>query len=429
MEKVGSTPSTIFAISSGRPPAGIAVIRISGSRAHEAGVLLAGNLPAARMAVVREIRNPVSSELLDEALVLRFDGPASATGEDVVELHCHGGRAVVDAVVEALRRVPGLREAVPGEFTRRAFENGRVDLTEAEGLADLLEAETQSQRRAALAIVEGGLRKQIAEWQDRLLALSAMAERAIDYDDDDEAVDPMLTDGCRLLAADLATWLDQPRVEPLKQGLRVVVAGPPNAGKSSLINALAGEDRAIVASVPGTTRDVIEVPLSLDGVPIVLTDTAGLRESSDPVETIGIAKAEQMLAAADILLWLGDPNLVPDHKRTILVASKSDLAPVEPPIGLPVSAHTGQGLDRLKMEVLKLARALLPGEDAVALNRRQASLLARAHNSLREAGEQRDLPILAEDLRDARAAFQQITGQSGVENVLDQLFGRFCLGK
>src|SRR6185369_6165434 len=268
---------TIFALSSGRPPAAISVIRVSGAGAQAAATALAGALPEARMAAVRELRDPTSDDLLDEALVLRFDSPASSTGEDVIELHTHGGRAVVDAVLAALGRIEGLRQAEPGEFTRRAFENGRIDLTEAEGLADLIEAETESQRKAALVLAEGGLRKQIAAWQERLLVLSARAERAIDYDEDDEAVDPALLRDCALLAGELRQWLERPRVEPLKDGVRVVIAGPPNTGKSSLISAIAGEERAIVTAVPGTTRDHIEVPLSLGGVPILLTDTAGLR--------------------------------------------------------------------------------------------------------------------------------------------------------
>src|SRR5689334_12721186 len=223
---------TIFALSSGRPPAAVSVIRVSGSAAHRAGERIAGSLPEVRSAAVRQLRHPVSGELLDEALVLRFDAPASSTGEDIVEFQCHGGRAVVDAILAALTATDGLRAAQPGEFTRRAFENGRIDLTEAEGLADLIEAETESQRKAALALAEGGLRKQIEAWQERLLALSAEAERAIDYDEDDQAVDSGLVRRSAELASELSQWLERPRVERLKDGVRVVVAGPPNAGKS-----------------------------------------------------------------------------------------------------------------------------------------------------------------------------------------------------
>src|SRR5205809_1720265 len=201
---------TIFAVSSGRPPAAIAVIRVSGPKAHEAGSRIAGSLPEARTAAVRELRHPLTTELLDEALVLRFDSPASSTGEDVVEFQCHGGRAVVDALLAALGSIEGLRAAEPGEFTRRAFGNGRIDLTEAEGLADLIEAETESQRKAALALAEGGLRKQLTEWQDRLLGLAATAERAIDYDEDDTAVDPSLLAGVAALAAEFGEWLERP---------------------------------------------------------------------------------------------------------------------------------------------------------------------------------------------------------------------------
>src|SRR5947209_14014051 len=220
---------TIFALSSGRPPAAISVIRVSGPQALVVGEAIADRLPDSRTAAVRELRHPRSSELLDEALVLRFDGPKSSTGEDVVEFQCHGGRAVVDALLAALDGIDGLRLAVPGEFTRRAFENGRIDLTEAEGLADLIEAETESQRKAAMSLAEGGLRKQIAEWQERLLALSARAERAIDYDEEDVlGSDAELSSGCAALTSELREWLARPRIEPLKDGVRVVVAGPPH---------------------------------------------------------------------------------------------------------------------------------------------------------------------------------------------------------
>jgi tRNA modification GTPase len=316
---------TIFALSSGRPPAAVSVIRISGPRAHEAGQSVAGPLPEPRTAAVRALRDPTSGELLDQALVLRFDAPATATGEHIVEFQCHGGRAVVDAILGALASLDGLRSAQPGEFTRRAFEHGRIDLTEAEGLADLVEAETETQRKAALALAEGGLKRQIRAWQEQLLALSAEAERAIDYDDEDGAIDPALPRACGALAAELREWLERPRIERLKDGVRVVVAGPTNAGKSSLVNAIAGEERAIVTAVAGTTRDHIEVPLALCGVPLLLTDTAGLRATDDEVEAIGVQRASRLVAAADILLWMGEPGDAPDHARAINLHAKADL--------------------------------------------------------------------------------------------------------
>jgi tRNA modification GTPase len=421
---------TIFALSSGRPPAAISVIRVSGPDAHWAGERLAGALPGPRSAAVRELKHPQSGELLDQALVLRFDGPASSTGEDVVEFQCHGGRAVVDAVLSALGSVEGLRLAEPGEFTRRAFENGRIDLTEAEGLADLIEAETESQRKAALALAEGGLRKQIAQWQDRLLGLSARAEREIDYDEGDE-VDPALEDDCAALAAELEQWLARPRMERLKDGVRVVVAGPPNAGKSSLINAITGEDRAIVTDVPGTTRDYIEVALALSGIPILLTDTAGLREGGDVVEALGVERTEQLIGAADVLIWLGEPADAPTHLRLIKAHAKSDLPGRErgPDGSTAVSSVTSEGIATLLETVGELASSLLPGADAIALNRRQAAHIGEAAAALRAAAEGQDHVLVAEDLRMARSAFDRLTGRAGVEDLLDALFGRFCLGK
>jgi tRNA modification GTPase len=421
---------TIFALSSGRPPAAISVIRVSGPQAHSAAFSIGGDLPQARNAAVRELRHPDTGELLDEALVLRFDAPASSTGEDIVELQCHGGRAVVDAVLGALASIDGLREAQPGEFTRRAFENGRIDLTEAEGLADLIEAETESQRKAALALAEGGLRKQIETWQERLLGLSARAERAIDYVDEDEGIASVeLGNECRDLAAELRQWLERPRVEPLKDGIRVVVAGPPNAGKSSLINAIAGEERAIVTDLPGTTRDHIEVPLALDGIPILLTDTAGLREAEDKVEAIGVERASRLVEASDVLVWLGEDEMAPSHPRRIDVHAKSDIAALRLPGRIPVSAVTQEGIKDLLQAVAARAKSLLPGEGAVALNRRQASLIDEASRAVGAAAESGDPVLTAEDLRHARAAFDRLTGRAGVEDVLDALFGRFCLGK
>jgi tRNA modification GTPase len=423
---------TIFALSSGSPPAAISVIRISGPAAHAAGVVLAGTLPAARQAAVRELRDPESDDLLDEVLVLRFDGPASSTGEDSVEFHCHGGRAVVEAVLAALEKLEGARLALPGEFTRRAFENGRIDLTEAEGLADLIEAETESQRRAALMMADGGLSRQIDSWRERLLALSARAEAAIDYVDEDSVdADPALLSDCGALAKELEEWLARPRAEPLREGARVVIAGPPNAGKSSLLNAIAGFERAIVTDVPGTTRDHIDVHLSLSGVPIRLTDTAGLRDSGELVESIGVDRARSLIEIADVLLWLGEPHDALDHPHLIQVHARYDLPNRRsaPAGSIPVSSETGEGLAEVTAAIICEARDLLPAEGQLALNRRQAGCIAEARDALRAAAESGDLVLIAESLRAARSAFDRLTGRAGVEDLLDALFRRFCLGK
>jgi tRNA modification GTPase len=262
-----------------------------------------------------------------------------------------------------------------------------------------------------------------------LLALSARAERAIDYDEDDEAVDPALLRECCSLADELRQWLERPRVEPLKDGALVVIAGPPNAGKSSLINAITGEERVIVTDIPGTTRDHIEVPLSLGGVPVRLTDTAGLRETEDQVEAIGVERAGQLVEGADVLLWLGDPARAPAHQRRILIHAKADIAGAAPTGSLAVSSLTGDGLAALLGEVERLARSVLPAEDAIALNRRQATHLAEASSALGAAATASDPVLIAENLRIARTAFDRLTGRAGVEDVLDALFGRFCLGK
>ncbi len=423
---------TIFALSSGRPPAAVAVIRSSGPHAFAAAEALMGRLPPARQPVLATLRAPSSGVVIDQALVLRFDGPASATGENVVEYQCHGGRAVIDALLAALVGLPGMRLAQPGEFTRRAFTNGQIDLTEAEGLADLLEAETESQRRAALLLAEGGLRRQAEAWRKRLVDLSARAEAAIDYvgDEHETAADEdALAAEARALADELAAWLGRPRAEPLKAGVRVVVAGPPNAGKSSLVNALAESEKAIVTDIAGTTRDAIEVPMAIDGVPILLIDTAGLRASEDRVEIIGISRAENQIQQADLLLWLGEPENAPVHPGLVPIHAKADRADrgAAPNGSLAVSVVTGQGLAELATAIATAARDLLPVEGEVALNRRQAAAMADAAHSLQDAGP--DLVMTAEALRLARSAFDRLSGRAGVEEMLDALFGRFCLGK
>lgn len=422
---------TIFALSSGLPPAAIAVIRISGPLAPHAAQSLAGPLPEPRRASLRTLSNH-AGEVLDSALVMHFPEGSSVTGESLVELHAHGGRAVIRAILGELSGMDGLREALPGEFTRRAFENGRMDLTEAEGLADLLEAESELQRRAALAVADGSVRRQVEGWRERLVLLSARAEAAIDYVGDDDEVsgaEQGIAAEATVLAAEFRFWLEQPRSELLKDGIRVVLAGPPNAGKSSLLNALVGFDKAIVTPQAGTTRDVIEVPLQLAGVPLILVDTAGLRPSMDAVEQIGVARAEQQTRLADILLWLGDPAEAPDHPNRLLVRSKSDLhnAP-DSFAGVLVSSVTGAGLADLKCALVSIARDILPPPDRLALNQRQAGALRDASAALGEVVPG-DIVLTAEALRQARHSLDRLSGRVGVEDVLDALFGRFCLGK
>lgn len=421
---------TIFALSSGRPPAAVAIVRTSGPSAAAVAEALCGELPPPRSAALKTLRDPVSSDVIDRALVVRFVAPSSATGEDIVEYQCHGGRAVVDRLLAALSVQPGLRLAEPGEFTRRALLNGRIDLTEAEALADLVEAETELQRRSAIA--RGGMHARIEEWRQRLVELSARAEAAIDYvgEEDETAADvEALAAAARTLAGEWDEWLSRPRVEPLRDGVRVVVAGPVNAGKSSLINALSETDRVIVTAIPGTTRDVVEVPLAIGGIPIVLVDTAGLRASADPVEQIGVARASDEMAAADVLLWLGEPEHAPAHQRLIRVHARADLAGrSEAPRGsLAVSSATGTGLDRLLGEIGKLATEILPEPERVSLNRRQASELGDATDALHQVPD--DLVLLAEAVRHATCALDRLVGRVGVEDMLDALFARFCLGK
>ena len=419
---------TIVALSSGRPPAAIAVVRTSGPQAFAAAERIAGELPAARTAVLRRLADPADGSLIDQALIVRFDGPHSSTGEDIVEYQCHGGRATVDALLNALIGEAGIRLAEPGEFTRRALANGRIDLTEAEGLADLLAAETELQRRSAMARAGGALRVRLDDWRERLLAMSARAEVAIDYaDEEDGAGEVELRPAIALLADDMALLVSAPRVEPLRDGVRVAVAGPPNAGKSSLVNALAQSDKAIVTHVAGTTRDVIEVPIAIGGVPFVLVDTAGLRSSDDVVEAIGIERARGEADAADILLWLGEPSEAPARSGVIQIAAKADLD--EGREGVAVSAVTGLGLPMLTKLLLERARTLLPKGDELALDRRQHDLLADAHGALGRAAELTDPLLIAEELRIARHAIDRISGRAGVEDLLDALFGRFCLGK
>lgn len=423
---------TIFALSSGAPPAGIAIIRVSGAQARAAMMALAGRLPPPRTASLALLKDTRDDAPLDRALLLWFPGPATVTGEDLAELHCHGGRAVVAAVEDALAALPGLRRAEAGEFTRRAFANGRMDLNAVEGLSDLLAAQTQAQRRAALMMAEGHFSRRIDTWRTRLLDLSAMAEAALDFSDEDDvpdaSIEAQIGAGIATLAQDVAAILAAPVAERLHDGIRVVLAGPPNAGKSTLLNALVGRDAAIVSAIAGTTRDRIEVPAAIDGIAYLFTDTAGLREATDDaIEAIGIDRARAALDAADIILWLGDAGALP-RADAILIAAQSDRVEEARP-GLPLSAQTGQGMDALLATLRARAATLLPGEGDFALHARQRHHSAALLDHLHAAAHAHDLLVTAEELRLARRSVDALTGRAGTEDMLDRLFAGFCIGK
>lgn len=428
---------TIFALSSGAPPAAIAVIRISGPQAGHALDALAGKRPLPRRAALAHLRDQ-AGEALDRALVLWLPGPGTATGEDSAELHLHGGRAVVAAVETALAVLPGLRRAEPGEFTRRAFAHGQIDLAEAEGLADLLSSETELQRRSALAMAGGALSRQAAHWRERVLALSAAIEAALDFAGDDEidedgaAVPPAVATGCDSLAQELAVWLSRPRAEPLREGFRVVLAGPPNAGKSTLFNALVEDEAAITAAEPGTTRDVLVRAVALGGVPFAFVDTAGLREEgAGAIEQIGIARARAEAERADLVLWLGPEGEGPQDRPVWEIAAQCDCLdiPSKRDARFRLSARTGEGLDALRTGLIEHARAALPAPGAVALNARQHALLTDMAGAITEAARSHDPLLAAENLRLARVALDRLVGHAGTEDMLDALFGRFCIGK
>lgn len=425
---------TIFALSSGAPPAALAIIRISGPRAGDALSALAGALPPARRAALRGLHDPSDARLLDRALVLWFPGPATATGEDLAELHLHGGRAVVRAVEAVLAAMPGLRLAEPGEFTRRAFLNGRIDLAEAEGLSDLLFAETEAQRIAAIRMASGHLSRQVERWRQEVLRLSALVEAELDFSDEDdvgEAAD-FTREGIDLLAQELGAAVQRPRAERLRDGIGIVLAGPPNSGKSTLLNALVQREAAIVSDIAGTTRDLIEVPVALNGIPFVFTDTAGLRdEGAEVIEAIGIDRARDAISSADIVLWLG-----PEGQGGVSAWE------IEAQIDRPdvsretkdeprhrISARTGDGIDALVADLVTTARTLLPATGDVALNARQHRLLAQCAEALEQAATESDLLLRGEALRLARLALDQLLGRTHVEDMLDALFGAFCIGK
>lgn len=421
---------TVFALSSGAPPAGIAVVRVSGPQAGVALRALAGDLPVPRQAALRALRGS-DGALLDQALVLWFPGPASVTGEDLAELHLHGGRAVIDAVETALAALPGLRRAEAGEFTRRAFANGRIDLAEAEGLADLLAAETELQRRAALLAAGGALSRKVEGWRIELLALSASLEASLDFaDEGDVAHSTDLAQAVGALHAGVSGALEAPAAETLREGFRVALAGPPNAGKSALFNALVEYEAAIATPIAGTTRDVLERSVALDGVPLSFVDMAGLREGSDDaIEVLGIEKAQGEIARADLVLWLGPVGEGPAGAWEIEAQSDVPGHAAKPAPRHRVSAVTGAGMVELRADLAQTARGALAKPGLAALNRRQRQLLGEAQAALAGAIREADPLLVAEELRRARLAFDRLTGRSTTEEVLDALFSRFCIGK
>jgi tRNA modification GTPase len=444
-----SDGETIAAPASGQGRAGIAVIRISGSRARTALETMAGGAPPPRRAALRRIVDPRTGETLDRGLVLWMPGPASFTGEDMAELHVHGGRSVVAGILAALIEGCGCRPADPGEFTRRAFANGKLDLAAVEGLADLIDAETAAQRRQALLQLDGALGRQTELWSERLLAATAWIEAALDFSDEADvpgsAVAAARTD-IQAVAAEIGHALatDAGRGERLRDGFAVAIAGPPNAGKSTLLNALAQRDIAIVSPIAGTTRDLLEVRLDLGGLPIRLVDMAGLRDSSDPIEMMGIARAHRQIEQADLVLWLvpldmdrsvGNSPVAPH----LAIGSKADMdasADSDAKYGellLKISAATGAGLDTLLAEIRARAEATIGVGDSLLTRARHRAALAdaQAHLIRAEAGAAQGLgeELVADDLRRAVRALGRITGRVDVEDVLGVIFARFCIGK
>ena len=422
---------TIFALSSGAPPAAIAIIRISGPQAGTALQTLAGRLPEPRRTAYLSLIDS-HGETLDRVLALWMPGPGTATGEDIAELHCHGGRAVVAAIESALERLPKLRRATPGEFTRQAFANGRIDLAEAEGLADLLSAETELQRQSAITVAGGALSRQVENWRERVLAYSAAVEAVLDFaDEDDVAVLPAdYTARLNGLQMEIASWLARPRAEALCEGFRVVLSGPPNAGKSTLFNALVESDAAITAPIAGTTRDVLTRPVAIEGIPFLFADTAGLRdETGDVIEAMGVERARDELDRADIVLWLGPEGEGPTGAWEVAPQADRSEHEIKRVPRHRVSAVTGEGLDALRRDLVSSARAAMPKPGEAALNTRQHRLLFDAERALADATLSDDPLIVAENLRLARAAFDSLLGRATTEDMLDALFGRFCIGK
>jgi tRNA modification GTPase len=441
---VSQASHTIYALSTAPGRAGVAVIRVSGPEAVGSARALAGPLPAPRTAVLRHFRDPVG-RIIDRGLLLWFAAPESFTGEDVAEFHVHGGRAVVDAVLAALASLPGLRLAAPGEFTRRAVENGKFDLTAAEGLADLVNAETDAQRRQALRQYDGALADLYEGWRARLIEQAAWAEAAIDFSDEDlpEGVLKRARSALEIIAGEIARHLDDSgRGEIVREGLRIALIGPPNAGKSSLLNALAKRDVAIVSEIPGTTRDVIEVRLDLGGYPVTIADTAGLRDAGNGIEQEGVRRALARAEASELVVLVLDgtsrarPQLSKDieTRLCLTVWNKRDLAAHDTGKNeVSVSAMTGEGIDAFVGVLTAKARAIADthSESPPLTRARHREALLKAQDALTRAlCAADDRPeLMAEDIRLALRALGRITGRVDVEELLDVIFREFCIGK
>ena len=444
---MGASDDTIYSLSSGRLPAAIAVVRISGAKARAGLEALMKRIPEPRRATHVVVRDPTSGEIIDDALALWFPGPASETGEDVAEIHLHGGRAVLAAAFQILGNIEGFRPARAGEFTRRALTNGKLDLAAVEGLGDLIAAETEAQRRQALAQFRGALSGRVERWREQLIAALATLEASIDFVDEDDVPKDLLTPATRLadsLAQEVKDALvDAERGERLREGFVVALAGPPNVGKSTLMNRLARREVAIVTDIPGTTRDAIEVALDLGGVPVVLVDTAGVRETRDPIEAEGVRRALARAESADLVLWLveandSDPSSPPVAQKTIIVRTKSDLIDSVTQRRLTnagsslVSAKTDSGVDQLLNVLTDKALSLGGGEPALVTHARQRHALKESVARLEAAtavaapGQEE---LVAEELRLAARALGRVTGRVDVEDVLDQVFRNFCIGK
>jgi tRNA modification GTPase len=441
-----SPDQTIFALSSGRAPSAIALIRVSGPQARSAVERLCGKLPSPRLAHVATLRDTDGSAL-DESVTLWFPAPHSATGEDVAEFHVHGGRAVIAAMFDALGAIDGLRPAEPGEFTRRAFENGKLDLTEAEGLDDLIHADTDRQRRQALRHLKGLLGAKAETWRQQIIAASALIEAGIDFSDEGdvstELVAPALKKISALKSEIEETLISSAQSERLREGLTVAIAGPPNAGKSTLLNRLARREAAIVSPHAGTTRDVIEVHLDLDGYPVTLIDTAGVRDTVDPVEQEGVRRARDRARTSDLVLWLVDandkaaspPQSEGDHAPVWIVRNKVDLVAGEKDAAraqFDISAARGDGVVELIAALVSYAQDYFgAGEMALVSRARHRTLLRETVDALDRAGRSVDRgdELLAEELRIAIHSLGRLTGRVDVEDILDVIFREFCIGK